>query len=221
MPIEVGLWRIGKQLERVKASSLSLERSLEDHIVADPSILAPQLLVLGRQVATAYGSYIDILAMDPLGKLVVVELKRDRTPREVVAQLLDYASWVQALTHEEICTIFEQQHAGQKLEVAFADAFAEEREYRRRRAAKLGGLPAVRFRLRWRRPLVQPDARHARSRVTGLREPPEEGLRRSRSRHVAGCASNGCPRRKERGTHSPGAPARPEDGRERRGPRTL
>jgi hypothetical protein len=28
------------------------------------------------------------------GRIHVIELKRDRTPREVVAQILDYGSWV-------------------------------------------------------------------------------------------------------------------------------
>ncbi|WP_348760680.1 nuclease, partial [uncultured Salinisphaera sp.] len=42
----------------------------------------------------------------PDGGLVVVELKRDRTPREVVAQALDYASWVGALETAEIAAIY-------------------------------------------------------------------------------------------------------------------
>lgn len=125
MPIEVGLWRIGAKLERVKPSSLALEKSLEDHIVADPSILAPGLLVLGRQVLTAHGTYVDVIAVDATGKLVVVELKRDRTPREVVAQVLDYGSWVQALGYEELKAIYEPQHPGEKLEEALAEAFGE------------------------------------------------------------------------------------------------
>lgn len=125
MPIEVGLWRIGDKLERVKASSLALEKSLEDHLVADPSMLAPGLLVLGRQVLTAHGTYIDVLAVDATGKLVVVELKRDRTPREVVAQVLDYGSWVQTLGYEELKAIYEPQHPGKKLEEALAETFGE------------------------------------------------------------------------------------------------
>ncbi len=45
--------------------------------------------------------------MDSEGKLVVIELKRNKTPREVVAQLLDYGSWVRGLKDEQIASIFD------------------------------------------------------------------------------------------------------------------
>ena len=38
--------------------------------------------------------------------LVLIELKRDRTPRDVVAQALDYASWVEELQAEDIAAIY-------------------------------------------------------------------------------------------------------------------
>ena len=50
--------------------------------------------MIGREVETDFGGSIDILCIDAEGDLVIVELKRDRTPREVTAQALDYASWV-------------------------------------------------------------------------------------------------------------------------------
>ena len=123
MPIAVGIWRVGGTFERIPLSTMAAEKQLEDHIAADPSILAPRLLIVGRQVPTAYGKFIDLLAMDPSGKLLVIELKKERTPREVVAQLLDYGSWVQGLTYDDVAAIYAQQHSGQKLEVGFADAF--------------------------------------------------------------------------------------------------
>ncbi len=39
-----------------------------------------------------------MLAMDEEGNIHIIELKKERTPREVVAQTLDYASWVQNLS---------------------------------------------------------------------------------------------------------------------------
>jgi hypothetical protein len=123
MAIEVGIWRMGEKWERVTVSALDAEKTLEDQIVRDLSILAPQLLLLGRQVPTAFGKFIDIVAIDPNGTVVVVELKRDRTPRDVVAQLLDYASWIQSLSHEEIAEIFAANHDGQEFEKGFFEAF--------------------------------------------------------------------------------------------------
>jgi len=40
------------------------------------------------------GGRIDLLAIAPDGALVIIEIKRGRTPREVVAQALDYAGCV-------------------------------------------------------------------------------------------------------------------------------
>jgi hypothetical protein len=45
------------------------------------------------------------LRIDAVGDLVVVELKRDKTPREVTAQALDYAAWVVNLSNERVTSI--------------------------------------------------------------------------------------------------------------------
>jgi RecB family endonuclease NucS len=80
-----------------------LESKLEQLIETDPSILGQPLLLIGRQVPTAFGGIIDLLAVDADGYINVLELKRDRTPRDVVAQVLDYGSWVATLTHADVC----------------------------------------------------------------------------------------------------------------------
>ena len=48
---------------------------------------------------------IDLLCLDSAGDTVVVELKKGQTPREVAAQALDYASWVEDLSHERITSV--------------------------------------------------------------------------------------------------------------------
>jgi hypothetical protein len=107
MPIEIGIWRLDEKVERVKYLPMPSEGKLEDILSDDISILDPKLLLIGRQILTSYGKYIDLLAMDADGKLVVIELKRDKTPRDVIAQLLDYGSWVRDLKDEDIASIFD------------------------------------------------------------------------------------------------------------------
>lgn len=115
MPIEVGIWKLGKSLQRVKPVSMDSESRLEDCLCEDLSILSPDLMLIGRQIATDFGKIIDLLAMDAEGNLTVIELKRNRTPRDVVAQVLDYASWVQNLSYDEIAAIYSEKNEGRAL----------------------------------------------------------------------------------------------------------
>jgi RecB family endonuclease NucS len=79
------------------------EAVLEDGLKENPDGIVEdgKLLIIGRQVSTNLGTTIDLLALDRLGNVVVVELKRDRTPRDTLAQALEYASFAEQLnTHE-------------------------------------------------------------------------------------------------------------------------
>ena len=69
---------------------------------ADVSVLSDDLLVIGRQLDTDGGGILDLLCLDRAGDVVVVELKRGKTPREVVAQVLDYAAWAGGLSFEDL-----------------------------------------------------------------------------------------------------------------------
>ncbi len=124
MPLEVGLWRVdGDKPVRVAPRGVPLESQLEAMIEADPTILGTPLLLIGRQVPTDFGKYIDLLAVDDEGSLHVLELKRDRTPREVVAQVLDYGSWVRTLTHAQVLEIFSSYKPGVAFEQEWAATF--------------------------------------------------------------------------------------------------
>jgi hypothetical protein len=123
MPVEFGLWRIDGDSQRVQSTKLREEKRLENLIVSDTRVLGEDLLILGQQVATDSGNQIDVLGMDPEGNIEVIEIKRDRTPREVIAQILDYASWVQELTYDDISTIYETNNGGQEFEEAFSATF--------------------------------------------------------------------------------------------------
>ena len=79
MGLEQQVWSLsdGKQLREVKAPS---EKQIEDLLAANIEILDAGWLVIGRQVKTEGGGFIDILCIDQQGALVVVELKRELTP---------------------------------------------------------------------------------------------------------------------------------------------
>ena len=123
MALEMSLWRvIGDNLVKVDSARLDREDRLEDWIQRDPSILGIQIAIIGRQVQTPSGGRIDLLGMDEVGNCVILELKRDRTPRDVVAQTLDYASWVAELGYSDLEAL-SQKHQERTLAAIFQGAF--------------------------------------------------------------------------------------------------
>jgi len=123
MPVEIGIWKLGDGLQPVRFEPIESEHQLEEALKQDIGILDSDLMVIGRQVTTSYGPRVDLLAINSDGDLSVIELKRDRTPREVVAQVLDYASWAQRLSYDDITQIYQDQHSGQPFEEAFGERF--------------------------------------------------------------------------------------------------
>lgn len=126
MPISHAIWKVGANPESLTTCKLPSEKTLEEMIVACPAILSSEWMLIGRQERTSFGGIIDLLAIAPDGSLVLIELKRDKTPREIVAQSLDYASWVENLTGERIAQIYERFRPGQSLSDAFRDFFGAE-----------------------------------------------------------------------------------------------
>lgn len=119
MPVEFAVWRIGQGITSVGWTPFPDEKRLEALIEEDPrGLLGEDVLLLGRQVDTAFGKRIDLLGIDIDGDLHVIELKRDKTPRDIVGQLLDYASWVQTLGYEDVLRLWEQRSPGQPFEEA-------------------------------------------------------------------------------------------------------
>lgn len=124
----IRLWQIAEEVpSELKTSTLDLENRLEGWLEQDIGMLSPDLLVIGKQVATDYGGFIDLLALNSSGDVVIIELKRDRTPRQITAQVLDYASWVVGLDASRIAEI-SARYLGSRgpLEKAFADRFGAE-----------------------------------------------------------------------------------------------
>jgi hypothetical protein len=123
MPIRTALWKVGTQPQALIESSLPSEALLEDMIVAAPQVLSDEWMLIGRQENTGFGGRIDLLAIAPDGSLVLIEIKRERTPREVMAQALDYACWVEKLSAEDIVAIYNRFAPGKSLADDFKQRF--------------------------------------------------------------------------------------------------
>ncbi len=129
MPTEIKLWHIEDDKPKpVSQDKLDLESRLEDWIRDDIGLVNDDLLVIGQQVPTDHTGEIDLLAMDSDANLVILELKRDRTPRDIVAQTLDYASHVQNLGLSDIEEIASNADFldGKDLGQTFRDKFGED-----------------------------------------------------------------------------------------------
>ncbi len=87
---------------RLKRENL-LEENLEDWITSDPSLLGEPLLIIGRQVMIPdVRDRLDVLALDPQGNVVVIELKRGKLKDPVDMQALRYASYISKWRFEDI-----------------------------------------------------------------------------------------------------------------------
>jgi hypothetical protein len=114
----------GDVLLALPAGRLATEELIETWLARQPDLLGLDILIIGRQVVTDFGGRIDLLGIDTDGDLVIIELKRDRTPREIIAQVLDYASWVSALSTRRVHEIA-LDHLGRRLELAFRERFED------------------------------------------------------------------------------------------------
>jgi uncharacterized protein (DUF433 family) len=106
MSTAIRVWEIrGDGLVALDSSMASGGRNeaddLQRWIRTDPGLLGGDLVIVGEQVATRSGP-LDFLALDSSGNTVVVELKRDRLPREALAQAIDYASDVAQWEYERL-----------------------------------------------------------------------------------------------------------------------
>jgi RecB family endonuclease NucS len=94
------LYRVNhKTVEQVEATTAInedlYEQQVEDWVAAAPEMLGEPLLIIGRQVGLDSGrDFIDLLALDSDGSLVVIELKRDLIGGDADLQALRYAALI-------------------------------------------------------------------------------------------------------------------------------
>ena len=112
------MYRVNKNeniLEMIEETSFDKEKlnersNIQEWIAKDPSILGYQddLMVIQKE----YDGFektnmrLDLLTLSKDGHLVVIENKRDKSGREVVAQVLMYASFCSTLTAEQVVDLY-------------------------------------------------------------------------------------------------------------------
>jgi len=99
---KIGLWDLenGKP-KRFKEGSIQLEQNLENWIVSDPNFLREGLTIIGRQFVVS-GGKIDLLALDPNGRIIIIEIKRGMLRRKTIAQIIDYAASIDLMSEDEL-----------------------------------------------------------------------------------------------------------------------
>lgn len=129
-------------LEKIKTDSIDYEKDFENWLENSPFVLLDDdsestVLWIGRQVNATVGDvgkYPDLIGIDSNGDLVIVELKKGKTPREVIAQILEYASWGAALRYDDLNAIAQNYYSkdkdlfGKTLEEIFTNVFFPESE---------------------------------------------------------------------------------------------
>lgn len=113
MATGMSLWKLNPDgsASPIVEQTLATEELIESAVESAPELLGIDVIVIGRQTQTPSGP-LDLLALDSDGRLVVVENKRDRTPRDVLAQTIDYSAWVSSLTFDEVESIYAKYKAG-------------------------------------------------------------------------------------------------------------
>ena len=106
--IKVKLWSLDKndqnQLYPVhldEVEETETEKQLEDILVSNPDLLMPGLKLIGRQTTTE-GGPLDLLGVDEDGNLIIFELKKGTLARDAIAQVIDYASFLDDLDKQTL-----------------------------------------------------------------------------------------------------------------------
>lgn len=102
--------------KEIKFKDENRESDLETLLETNPEYFfeGSKILNIGRQITTNLNSVIDLLGIDKTGNTVVVELKRNKTSRDTIAQLLEYASFVENLDYSQLNEIH-QNYSGEDI----------------------------------------------------------------------------------------------------------
>ena len=115
----------------LETGEFTSEKELENLLCENIDLLDSNWLVIGQQIITKNGKILDLLCMDRGYKLIVLELKKELTPREVTAQVIEYASYVAEMEKDSLARAYiayAEKHPGvpKTLNEAFRAKFGVE-----------------------------------------------------------------------------------------------
>lgn len=90
--------------------TVSKEFEIEDFLEKHPSVLDKDIFIIGRQVSTDTKTRIDLLGLDKDGNVVIIEIKKGISARDVVSQILEYGVWAEGIKYEELNRIAKEKH---------------------------------------------------------------------------------------------------------------
>ncbi|HBG70507.1 MAG: hypothetical protein A2W93_03570 [Bacteroidetes bacterium GWF2_43_63] len=96
-----------KTLRRLKKTTFFNEKlkeryDIQEWVEKNPEIIEDGLIIIGKEVPLPSEIRIDLLAIDKKSNLVIIELKRDDSGRNMDWQAIKYASYVSNLSNSDI-----------------------------------------------------------------------------------------------------------------------
>ncbi|HSH01031.1 MAG TPA: hypothetical protein VLL52_00845 [Anaerolineae bacterium] len=129
----MAMYRIQKEdykMELFRSTRFSdhyLEKDLEDWLEQNPAVLTDgePVLIISRQPMTSHNGVPDLIGLDAEGNTLLIELKRGESPRDVIAQALEYTAWLASLDQNALQVLANNYFASKNSEHNLATAWQE------------------------------------------------------------------------------------------------
>ena len=91
-------------LFQLREQELDSEQSLENYLIRSDGaeIGGVEVLYIDQQGSPGEGGVFDLVGLDRQGNIVIIELKRGRSPRDIVAQALEYAASIRHESYDQL-----------------------------------------------------------------------------------------------------------------------
>ena len=99
----------GKVVE-YKKKNVNKEKEIEDYLEKHIQVLDKDIFIIGRQVPTGSKTIIDLMGLDRDGNVVIIEIKKGVSAREVISQILEYGVWAENIQYEDLNRIAKDKH---------------------------------------------------------------------------------------------------------------